>query len=86
MTGIVYLIPIALLLGLVGLAAFIWTLRSGQFDDLDGAAIRTRLQLAKRTRDLALFNLAIDSKLRGSDVVSLRAERTCSARSDQGDV
>lgn len=37
-------------------------------------AIRTRLQLAKRTRDLALFNLAIDSKLRGCDVVSLRSE------------
>ncbi len=37
-------------------------------------AIRTRLQLAKRTRDLALFNLAIDSKLRGCDVVSLRVE------------
>lgn len=35
-------------------------------------AIRTRLQLARRTRDLALFNLAIDSKLRGCDVVSLR--------------
>ena len=37
-------------------------------------AIRTRLQLAKRTRDLALFNLAIDSKLRGCDVVRLRIE------------
>lgn len=37
-------------------------------------AIRTRLQLAQRTRDLALFNLAIDSKLRGCDVVSLRVE------------
>src|SRR5215210_2163116 len=35
-------------------------------------AIRTRLQLADRTRDLALFNLAIDSKLRGCDLVSLR--------------
>lgn len=35
-------------------------------------AIRTRLQLNKRTRDLALFNLAIDSKLRGCDLVSLR--------------
>jgi integrase len=34
-------------------------------------AIRTRLQLARRIRDLALFNLAIDSKLRGCDVVSL---------------
>jgi integrase len=35
-------------------------------------AIRTRLQLDRRIRDLALFNLAIDSKLRGCDVVSLR--------------
>jgi integrase len=37
-------------------------------------AIRTRLQMAGRTRDLALFNIAIDSKLRGCDVVSLRVE------------
>mgnify|MGYP000085082910 CR=1 FL=1 len=37
---IVYLIPIALLLGLIGLGAFLWSLRSGQFDDLDGAAHR----------------------------------------------
>ncbi len=37
-------------------------------------AIRTRLQIAKRVRDLALFNLAIDSKLRGCDVVSLRVD------------
>ena len=37
-------------------------------------AIRTRLQLANKTRDLALFNLAIDSKLRGCDVVRLLAE------------
>jgi hypothetical protein len=35
-------------------------------------AVRTRLQLLKRFRDLALFNLAIDSKLRGCDVVSLK--------------
>ena len=37
-------------------------------------AIRTRLQLAGQTRNLALFNLAIDSKLRGCDVVSLKVE------------
>lgn len=35
-------------------------------------AIRVRLQLARRTRELALFNLAIDSKLRGCDLVQLR--------------
>ena len=37
-------------------------------------AIRTRLQLAGRIRDLTLFNLAVDSKLRGCDVVSLKVE------------
>jgi integrase len=35
-------------------------------------AVRTRLQLSHRARDLALFNLAIDSKLRGCDVVRLK--------------
>ena len=34
------LIPVALVLGLIGLAAFLWALKSGQFDDLDGAAHR----------------------------------------------
>jgi cbb3-type cytochrome oxidase maturation protein len=38
--GLLYLIPIALFLGLLGLAAFLWAMRSGQFDDLDGAAQR----------------------------------------------
>ena len=37
-------------------------------------AIRTRLQMEERKRDLALFNLAIDSKLRGCDVVRLKVE------------
>lgn len=40
MTGLLYLIPAALFLGLLGLGAFIWSLKSGQFDDLDGAAER----------------------------------------------
>jgi len=40
MNGLMILIPVALLLGVVGLGAFLWSLRSGQFDDLDGAAIR----------------------------------------------
>ena len=35
-------------------------------------AVRTRLQLANRVRDLALFDVAIDSKLRGCDVVALK--------------
>ena len=37
-------------------------------------AIRIRLQLDHRTRELALFNLAIDSKLRGCDLVGLRVQ------------
>ncbi|MDH3661441.1 MAG: cbb3-type cytochrome oxidase assembly protein CcoS [Alphaproteobacteria bacterium] len=40
MDVLIYLIPIALFLGLLGLAAFLWSLRDGQFDDLDGAAER----------------------------------------------
>ncbi|MBB3773128.1 cbb3-type cytochrome oxidase maturation protein [Angulomicrobium tetraedrale] len=40
MNVLLYLVPAALSLGLVGLAAFMWSLRSGQYDDLDGAAVR----------------------------------------------
>lgn len=40
MTILIYLIPVALLLGGLGLAGFLWALRSGQYEDLDGAASR----------------------------------------------
>lgn len=40
MTILTILIPAALFLGLLGLVAFLWTLRSGQYDDLEGAAYR----------------------------------------------
>ncbi len=41
MTGsLLYLVPLALLLGAVALGAFLWSLKSGQYDDLDGAAQR----------------------------------------------
>lgn len=40
MDSLLMLIPVALLLGLLGLGGFLWALRSGQFDDLDGAANR----------------------------------------------
>ncbi|MEO3431032.1 cbb3-type cytochrome oxidase assembly protein CcoS [Pelagibius sp. CAU 1746] len=43
MSALFYLIPAALLLGLLGLGAFLWSLKSGQFDDLDGAAHRILL-------------------------------------------
>ena len=38
--GLAVLIPLSLAMGLCGLAAFVWALRAGQFDDLDGAAAR----------------------------------------------
>ncbi|KWV92059.1 cbb3-type cytochrome oxidase assembly protein CcoS [Erythrobacter sp. YT30] len=40
MTSLLILIPIALLMGACGLAAFFWAMNSGQYEDLDGAANR----------------------------------------------
>jgi len=40
MNVLIYLVPIALALGLTGLAAFLWSLRDGQYDDVEGAALR----------------------------------------------
>jgi len=40
MTVLGFLIPLALLMGACGLAAFFWAMKSGQFEDLDGAANR----------------------------------------------
>lgn len=40
MSSLVFLVPIALLLGCAALAAFLWSLKSGQYEDLDGAAVR----------------------------------------------
>jgi cbb3-type cytochrome oxidase maturation protein len=44
MNVILYLLPLALALGGLGLAAFMWSLKSGQFDDLEGAAWRVVMQ------------------------------------------
>jgi cbb3-type cytochrome oxidase maturation protein len=43
MSILIYLIPVALLLGAISLLGFLWALRSGQYDDLDGAAERILL-------------------------------------------
>jgi cbb3-type cytochrome oxidase maturation protein len=40
MNGLLLLIPIALSLGLLGLVAFFWSVQGGQYDDMDGAALR----------------------------------------------
>jgi cbb3-type cytochrome oxidase maturation protein len=43
MSYLTILVPVAILLGVVGLVAFLWSLRSGQYEDLDGAAERILL-------------------------------------------
>ncbi len=40
MENLVFLIPLALFLGLLGLGAFLWSMKSGQYDDLEGASYR----------------------------------------------
>jgi cbb3-type cytochrome oxidase maturation protein len=40
MNVLIYLVPMALGLGLIGLAAFLWSLKNGQYDDVEGAALR----------------------------------------------
>lgn len=40
MNHLIFLIPIALFLGALGLGAFLWSLKSGQYEDMDGAAER----------------------------------------------
>ncbi len=44
MNVLLLLIPLALFLGGLGLAAFLWALKSGQFEDLDGAAERILIE------------------------------------------
>ncbi len=43
MTSLAWLIPVALVMGGFGLAAFLWSLKSGQYDDLEGSAWRAVL-------------------------------------------
>ena len=40
MNVLAYLVPMALLLGLTGLVAFVWSLKSGQYEDIEGAGLR----------------------------------------------
>jgi cbb3-type cytochrome oxidase maturation protein len=44
MTGLAFLIPIALGMGALGLAAFMWSMKNGQYDDMDGAATRILIE------------------------------------------
>lgn len=46
MNVLVYLLPVALLLGAAGLVAFVWALKNGQYEDMDGAAERILIEPA----------------------------------------
>lgn len=50
MTEFFFLIPISLMLGALGLGVFLWTLRNGQYEDLDGAAERVLFEGNERPR------------------------------------
>jgi cbb3-type cytochrome oxidase maturation protein len=63
---LVFLVPLALMLGLAGLAAFLWSLRSGQYDDLDGAAWRAIADDDDETRSLQGL-AALDSVKAGAN-------------------
>ncbi len=51
MNILLILIPAALLLGLLGLAGFLWALKSGQFEDLEGASERILIDEEDRNRE-----------------------------------
>ncbi|MCB2014349.1 MAG: cbb3-type cytochrome oxidase assembly protein CcoS [Sphingobium sp.] len=51
MNGLTFLIPIALLMGVAGLAAFLWAMSNGQFDDPDGAAMRILIDDEDKERE-----------------------------------
>ena len=51
MSSLVFLIPLALVLGIIALAAFLWSLKAGQYEDMDGAAERILLDDDTENRD-----------------------------------
>lgn len=55
MTYLIWLVPLAILMGMAALATFLWSLRDGQYEDLDGAAARILIDedrpLRKKTPD-----------------------------------
>jgi cbb3-type cytochrome oxidase maturation protein len=84
MNVLVYLVPMALGLGLTGLAAFLWSLRSGQYEDMDGAALRVLSdedldvepqQVVLRQTESADGGFSTDAGVRSVPVVSVQPER-----------
>lgn len=53
MSILLYMIPLALLLGLIGLTGFVWALKSGQFEDLEGAGHRVLISDEEEPSELS---------------------------------
>ncbi|HWK66639.1 MAG TPA: cbb3-type cytochrome oxidase assembly protein CcoS [Rhizobiaceae bacterium] len=66
MTMLAFLIPVALFLGGVGLAGFLWALKSGQYDDLDGAAVRILNDNRETARAASILPDVSPTRLRDS--------------------
>ena len=60
MEVLVILVPLALGLGLVGLLGFLWSLKSGQYDDLEGAAWRAIADDEPRSGEAGILNVSIE--------------------------
>ncbi|WP_085908025.1 cbb3-type cytochrome oxidase assembly protein CcoS [Kiloniella majae] len=91
MTALTFLIPIALLLGLLGLIAFLWSLRTGQYDDLEGAAYRavfddepmekddiaSRKTVEGESAYVVLDDLDYNTKQKGQDALNKSFPKCC---------
>jgi cbb3-type cytochrome oxidase maturation protein len=72
-----YLIPAALGLGLLGLGAFLWAMRNGQFEDLDGAAHRVLMEDDADSDGTSVPTLAQDPLDRGAGAFMHSAPPCC---------
>ncbi|MCA6101259.1 cbb3-type cytochrome oxidase assembly protein CcoS [Bradyrhizobium australafricanum] len=66
MEVLVYLVPLALSLGFFGLLGFLWSLKSGQYDDLDGAAWRAITDEEPNEPSVPIQIVKMDQDIRGS--------------------
>ncbi|KRP93716.1 hypothetical protein AOQ73_24210 [Bradyrhizobium pachyrhizi] len=66
MEVLVYLVPLALSLGFFGLLGFLWSLKSGQYDDLDGAAWRAITDEEPNEPSVPIQIVKMDQGIRGS--------------------
>ena len=69
MTGLAFLIPIALGMGLLGLVAFLWSMKDGQYEDMDGAANRQGLAPIYNTYIFTAADPGYDAKLEAQQML-----------------